>query len=46
MCKHVYMNAGSLKGQKKGSDPVELKLHEVEPPGVSADSLAAKALSF
>lgn len=26
-------------GQKKGSDPVELKLQEVEPPGVGADSL-------
>lgn len=32
----VYMNAGSLRGQKKASDPVELKLYEVEPPGVGA----------
>lgn len=36
---YVYMNAGSLRGQKKASDPVELRLHEVEPPGVGADSL-------
>lgn len=30
MCACVYMNPD--RGQKGVSDPVELKLHEVEPP--------------
>lgn len=38
---HVCANicVHECRGQKKGSDPVELKLQEVEPPGVGADSL-------